>query len=94
MLSQEWNRGKFFVSWLLPGDVIFLIQGFQSQNSSCLHENVFDLGNRTRMRMQRFSKEISEFECLQTCENCEAVEQVVCIKKTADKDFRSKKGVA
>ena len=23
MLSQEWNRGKFFVSWLLPGDVIF-----------------------------------------------------------------------
>ena len=37
MLSQEWNRGKFFVSWLLPGDVFL-------------------------------------------CENCEAVEQVVCIK--------------
>ena len=64
MLSQEWNRGKFFVSWLLPGDVIFLIQGFQSQNSSCKHETVFDLGNRTRMRMQRFP----------------AVEQVVGIK--------------
>lgn len=32
------------------------------------------------MRMQRFPKEISEFECLQTCENCEAVEQVVGIK--------------
>lgn len=58
MLSQEWNRGKFFVSWLLPGDVIFLIQGFQSQNSSCLHENVFDLGNLVSKNCgQRFSKQ-------------------------------------
>lgn len=35
------------------GTLFFLIQGFQSQNSSYLHETVFDLGNRTRMRMQR-----------------------------------------
>ena len=37
LCSHRWNRGKFFVSWLLPGDVFL-------------------------------------------CENCEAVEQVVCIK--------------
>ena len=34
-----------------------------SKSRSCLHEEDFELGTRQNMRMQRFSKKISESEC-------------------------------
>jgi hypothetical protein len=59
-----------------------MILGDRSQCAIVLaRESTFDLGIRTNMRMQRFSKKISESECLQACESCKAAEQAVGIIK-------------